>query len=530
MRGPRRLAWAAMAVCPFIAAIAPAAGARQGPPVPTLDWQPCGKAPNVACATATVPLDYDHPSGPTVELHLAKSPATDPAHRIGSLFINFGGPGGTAAAIFEAQGQAYRPALNQRFDIVAMDPRGVGQSSPAIDCKANQKTDGIYSQPVTTPYNLDAHALVAKDQRYITRCVALNHGILAHVSTANVARDIDLLRRSLGERKITYFGYSYGTFLGATYASMFPRSYRAMVLDGPVDANAYINHPLRDLSAQTDGLERAFGRFMQACAADRAACRNFPASGSDPWEAYDALIEKLTHTPLPVGADKLDGVDATTGTSAALYSKTLWPALAEGLAKAERGDGALLKALSDGFYGDNRNGTFDPSGDRYFTISAGEQEYPRGLRTYVSAGQGSWDEHEHFWWNNGYVELNYGLYPVHDRDAFNGPFRVPDSAVTPLVVGTTYDPATPYRGAKNLVRSLGNARLLTMLGDGHTAYRNKPVNSQCINSHVKAYLTRGTLPAAGTQCRQELGFTAPAAVQAFEAPQISQLPPHVPVP
>jgi pimeloyl-ACP methyl ester carboxylesterase len=526
MRETRRLAWAATAACAFIAAIAPAAGARQGAPAPTLDWQPCGTAPNVTCATATVPLDYDQPHGQTIKLHLAKSPATDPEHKIGSLFINFGGPGGTAADRFEARGQAYRPGLNQRFDIIAMDPRGVGQSSPAIDCKANQETDGIYSQPITTPDNLDVRALIAKDQRYIKRCIDLNHAILAHVSTANVARDIDLLRQSLGEQKITYFGYSYGTFLGATYASMFPTHYRAMVLDGPVDANAYINDPMRDLSAQTSGFERALGRFMQACAADRNACSDFPASGSDPWDAFDALIDKLEANPLQVGARTLDGDDVRAAAAAALYSKANWPFFARALADAENGDGERLKELAEGFYGDLGDGTFDPGGDRYFTIGATEQHYPRDVRTYLSAGQRSWDQHEHFWFKNGYAELNYGLYPVHDRDAYDGPFKVSSSGVTPLVIGTTYDPATPYRGAKNLVRTLGNARLLTMRGDGHTAY-NLTNSPTCINPAVEAYVNDGTLPAAGTQCRQAVPFTRLPTVQALAVPQIAKLRPHV---
>src|SRR6266540_7203027 len=191
MRGTRRLAWVAVAACALTAA-APAA-ARQAPTVPKLDWQPCGTAANVTCTSAEVPLDYDQPNGKSISLFLAKSPAIDQAHKIGSLFINFGGPGGTAADRFEALGQTYRPGLNQRFDIIAMDPRGVGQSSPAIDCKANQETDGIYSQPIASPDNLDVRALIAKDEGYIRRCIQLNNGILAHVSTANVARDIDLL-------------------------------------------------------------------------------------------------------------------------------------------------------------------------------------------------------------------------------------------------------------------------------------------------------------------------------------------------
>ena len=166
----------------------------------SLNWKPCGDAPNVQCATLRAPLDYDKPHGERVKLFVARSPATDQAHRIGVLFLNFGGPGGTVADFVEALGADGFPALNERFDIIGMDPRGVGQSEPSIDCKVNQETTGIYSQPFTTPFNLDVGALIAKDRRYIRRCIALNDGILAHVSTANVARDMDLLRAGLGAR------------------------------------------------------------------------------------------------------------------------------------------------------------------------------------------------------------------------------------------------------------------------------------------------------------------------------------------
>ena len=210
----------------------------------SLNWKPCGDAPNVQCATLRAPLDYDHPDGDQVKLFIARSPAT--GHRIGSLFYNPGGPGGTVADFFEALGADGFPGLNEHFDIIGMDPRGVGQSTPSIDCKVNQETLGIYSEPFTTPFNLDVGDLIAKDRRYINRCIDRNDGILAHVSTANVARDMDLLRKALGERKLNYFGYSYGTFLGATYASLFPNNYRAMVLDGPLDADGYINNPLHD--------------------------------------------------------------------------------------------------------------------------------------------------------------------------------------------------------------------------------------------------------------------------------------------
>jgi pimeloyl-ACP methyl ester carboxylesterase len=504
----RRPALAAMLACAVTAIGAPAAIAKSGPSAPTLHWTPCGTAPNVTCTTAAVPADYDKPKGKTYSLFVAKSPATDPAHRIGSLFINFGGPGGTTADRFEARGQSYFPGLNKHFDIIGMDPRGVGQSTPSIDCKANQETLGIYSQPFTTPENLDVDALLGKDRAYIRQCVRLNGDLLEHVSTANVARDIDLLRQSLGESKITYFGYSYGTFLGSTYANLFPNHYRAMVLDGPVDADAYINDPQRDLAAQTSGFERALGRFLAACAHDSAACRGFGATSGDAWDEFDQLVDRLDAHPAATSDGRtLDGDDARAGTAVALYNKRNWPTLAQALQNADTGSPDLMRALADAFYGRNDDGSYDPAGDRYFTIGATEQRYPRQLRSYLRAGAQSWDQHEHFSFNNGYNELNYGLWPAHDRDAFDGPWRLPGSATTPLVVATTYDPATPYHGARNLVRELGNARMITMRGDGHTAYGS---NSACINAAVEAYLEQGTLPPAGTQCKQTVPFAAPA--------------------
>ncbi|MEY2441879.1 MAG: hypothetical protein QOJ46_1305 [bacterium] len=501
----RSCALAAAAACTLLGPAAPIAAAEPGPPLPTLDWQHCGTAANVTCTKVRVPRDYDRPRGASFELFVAKSPATDQAHRIGSLFVNFGGPGNAAAGSFEALGADLVPALNARYDIIAMDPRGVGQSQPSIDCKADQQADGIYAQPFTTPDDLDVRALTAKDSRYIGRCLTLNRGVLPYVSTASAARDVDLIRQALGERQITYVGFSYGTFLGATYASLFPGNYRAMVLDGPVDANAYINDPLRSLSAQSTAFERALGRFLQACARDQAACRGF--GGSDPGDAYDQLLDRLDATPL-IAADgrAVDGDDARAVTLQALYSKASWGFLAQALVDLQHGDGERMQRAADQFYGRNADGSFTPFYDRYFAITALEQDYPRDIGTYLRAGQRSWDEHEHFWWNDGYLQLNYGLYPVRPVDIFRGPFAVRRSSPPPLVVATTYDPATPYRGARNLVRELGNARLLTMRGDGHTAYGGK---SACVDAAVNAYVDEGTLPPAGTQCPQDTGFGAP---------------------
>ncbi len=473
----------------------------------TLSWADCGEADDVECATAVLPRDYDGGSS-RVRIAVARVPAADEENRIGSLFFNFGGPGAPAAEYLEAFGRDLFPAaLTDRFDIVAMDPRGVGQSTPSIDCRVNQETEGIYSSPFTTPFNLDVPSLLAKQRSYVDRCVDLNGAILRHVSTANVARDLDRIRAALGERKISFLGFSYGTFLGATYASLFPQHYRAMVLDGPVDATYYINRPLQSLAEQTAGFELGFSRFMQACARDQDACSGF--GGEDPWAAFDELVERANANPLPAAGvpdhpEPVSGDDIITATLYDLYNKRYWGEIAAALADAERGDGSFIRALVDGFYARREDGTYDPFIDRYFTIGASEQRYPRKLRPYLERGDESWAEFPHFFSNSGYVEIHYGLIRApRDRDAYAGPFRIRDSAETALVVNTTYDPATPYRGGLRLVRDLGNARMLTMRGDNHTAYSG---NSPCIDAAVEAYLLTKELPAQGTTCRQEVPF------------------------
>jgi pimeloyl-ACP methyl ester carboxylesterase len=492
----------------------PVAGAAAEPlpgTVPQLAWAACGttepaSAAGVACATADLPMDYDEPGGARVQIAVARVPAADQANRIGSLFINPGGPGGEFVTYLQATGAGRFADLNARFDIVAFAPRGAAPSTPAIDCRVDPETQSIYSTPVPDPLDIDVDAYVAKVQGYVDACLANNGEILEHVSTANVARDMDALRAAVGDQQLTYLGYSYGTFLGATYASLFPDRYRAMVLDGALDADEYINDPISSIAAQTAGFETALARFTEACAVDQVACSGF--GGTDPYLAYDKLLAQADAAPIPadgyvadprpVTADDIRAVTLTL-----LYTKQRWGVLGAVLAKAAAGDGSTVRSVLDQVvYAD------PASTDRYFTIGASEQRYPQGdLEVYLDRGAESWASFPHFWSNSGYAELNYALWPAHDEDAFAGPFDVPETSPTALVIGTTYDPATPYAGAVSLVGDLGNARLLTMEGDGHTAYGGK---SPCIDASTDAYLIEGTLPAEGTVCRQETVFLAPA--------------------
>jgi pimeloyl-ACP methyl ester carboxylesterase len=484
-----------------LAVLAPAASARAHATT-RLNWKACAKG--FECATARVPRDYAHPGGKKLGIAVTRLPARDKRHRIGSLFVNFGGPGADAVASLHSFGKDLFSTLNDRFDIVGFDPRGAGQNKPAIDCKVNQETQGLYGEPFFTPLNLSVKALVTRSKRYAHRCVRRNRAILPYVSTANVARDMNRLRAAVGDRKLTYLGFSYGTFLGATYASLFPKRYRALVLDGPVDADEYINHPTRNLQAQSAGFDRALTRFFMTCAAQQDVCK---FGGADPWAAFDALVARAYRHPLPASGDHprpVDGDDVLAAAGFATYAKQFWPLLAASLAMAAEGDGTGIRGLVDQFYGWSRNG-YDPSGDRYFAITAVEQHYPRDRRFFLTEGARSWSLFPYTYWNTGYVELPYAYFPIKPVGVFRGPFRAARRATPPLVVATTYDPATPYRGALSLVAQLRRARLLTMVGDGHTAYGG---NSRCIDAAVNAYLVRRKLPPHGALCRQEVPFAA----------------------
>ena len=314
---------------------------------------------------------------------------------------------------------------------------------------------------------------------------------------------------------MTYLGFSYGTFLGATIQSLFPNKTRAVVLDGALDPDQYVNDPLDSLDEQTAGFERAISRFMISCAAHQDLC---PIGGGDVKGTIDDLIDKADATPIPASnaPDRpVSGDDIRAALAQEVYSPYAWDELRDALVLLQGGDGAGIRAIADGFFGREDDGSYSPGTDRYFLLSADEQHYPRGIQPFLKACRSSYQDYDYAYWNHGYAELNWGLYPVRARDAFDGPFRTAKSAPTTLVVGTRYDPATPYKEAKRLVQQLGNARLLTMTGDGHPAYDGYPAdgyNSECTDKAVEAYLIDGAVPAAGTKCGQDLpDFTAPAA-------------------
>jgi pimeloyl-ACP methyl ester carboxylesterase len=473
--------------------------------LPTLEWSPCSGG--FECATLAVPRDHADPDGPTLGLAVMRL-RTPLSGRIGSLIMNFGGPGVATLDAFEDGAAGYFGGLNPRFDLVGFDPRGVGRTEGAIDCRVDPAVDeGV---PLLTPDNLDRDDWVQRSQDYVDTCLANNPaGFAAHVSTADAARDMELVRIALGDEKLSYVGKSYGSLLGATYAALFPRNYRALVLDGGINPDELLNRPLDSYQLQTAAGERALDRLFAACASDQTACSGF--GGADPRAAFEALVHAARETPIPVVSarpEPVDGDEILETAFSVLYDKRDWQRFAAALVAAQSGDGTGIRAIFDEDSYLLPDGTYDPEADRFFVISAVDSDYAPEIDPYQRSAELAWQRYPHFWWNAGYWELPLGLFPVEAAGVHRGPFRLPDDAASVLVLSTLHDPATPHEDALALVEQLGNARLLIMNGDGHTAYGG---HSSCIDRAVFAYLERGELPAPGQECPDDVRFgqTAP---------------------
>jgi TAP-like protein len=272
---------------------------------------------------------------------------------------------------------------------------------------------------------------------------------------------------------------------------------RALTLDGAVNI---VSHPIRDFRRRAVAFEDALDRFLAACRIRPDHCG---LGAAHPRAAYDALAKRLDRRPLPApGAadpDSVDGEDLRAATYGALTQKTFWPTLSDALVGARAGDGTLLRAAADLFY-DTIGVFLDP----YVAISALDGRWPRKPKRYFQGGRRALRKLPHFWWQAGYAGLPIAQWPVRPRGAYFGPVENARGATTALVVGTTHDPSTPYLWARRMTAELGNARLLTMRGDGHTASFNN--NTTCIDDAVLAYLEELILPAKGKTCAQDVPF------------------------
>ncbi|MGB9282122.1 MAG: alpha/beta hydrolase [Pseudonocardiaceae bacterium] len=466
-----------------------------------LAWSSCAQI--FQCTSLVVPLDYRHPAGRTIALAVIRATATDAAHRIGSLITNPGGPGGSGVDFVKqsypaqpGQPSHFDPSLRADFDIVGFDPRGVGQSAP-VTCLTDTQLDQYTSLDPDPTTPSEVAAVVTGDKTFATGCQTHSAMLLPYVGTPNAARDMDILRAALGDQKMYYLGASYGTYLGAIYAGLFPTHIARAVLDGPEAPN--LTTKQLDLG-QAQGFQTELTRFIADCVT-HADC----PLGTDATTAGHKLADFFASTqvhPLPTGTSRmLDEALAETGVVVTMYdSPQSWPILRSALATAMAGNGRELLRLSDLYdERDPRTGHYSNEIEANVAINCLDHSDP--VRT-IGDVQAELPAYEHaspllgasFAW----ADLMCAYWPV---PAKSQPHPIHYAGSPPiLVVGTVHDPATPYPSAQDMAQQLGSAVLLTYNGDGHTAYGR---GSRCIDSAVDTYLTQGAVPAAGTVCQPD---------------------------
>lgn len=456
----------------------------------TLHWTACNKG--MQCADATAPLNWDDPGAGSITLALIRQPAT--GHKIGSLLVNPGGPGGSGYNfIKDSVNYATDKKLQASFDVVGFDPRGVGRST-AVTCYTPAQMDaylyGIPSAPLGSDAWIAEETTSATD--FGAACAAKTGALLAHVDTVSAARDMDLLRAALGDTKLSYLGYSYGTFLGATYANLYPKKVGRMVLDGALDPSA---SNFEVTKTQSMGFESALRAYLQAC----LGTKKCPFTGS-----VDAGMATIANLLASVGVSPIRNTDgrelgSTTLLTAIiypLYDATAWSYLSDMFASVMQGDASEAFGFADAYNDRSKDGTYtDNQTEAFMAINCLDYAYnadPALMRQQAAELEKAAPVIGKYM---AYGDIGCATWPY----KFTGKrAAITAAGAAPIVVvGTTNDPATPYVWAQNLARQLQSGHLVTYTGQGHTAY-NK--SNACVNDAVDGYLVSGKVPTKDPHC------------------------------
>ncbi len=447
---------------------------------PRLDWKPCATeyAPTLECANLQV--------NGTISIALAKLPATDPARRIGSLLTNPGGPGGAGVTVLKYGGRGFaldKPEtaeLRQRFDVIGFDPRGVGDSRPAVTCAPTLHDPAIGRFPKS---RADYDKFIAHNRASGAECLKRTGPVLSQVDTWHAADDIESIRVALGEPKISWLGVSYGSELGAVYAEKYPKRVRTMVLDGAIDHSLPTKKAILDEAIAT---ESALGDFAKWCpTSDECALR-----GKDVLATYDALMATPGGVPASELGRNVTAEEMASGVYGALILPAFWPGLSKVIsaATAEKPDASGLAPYSQ----------LDPSYGAYRAIgchdfgpaftSYAEMRVMQGLVKTLAP---------HSWRYSEFWDITSGCagWPV--TPAYPPQPQKVRGAAPILVVGGEHDPATPLVWARGLAKNIENSTLLVDAGYGHTGL----LNSACVRTEEVKYLVSGVTPAPGKVCR-----------------------------
>lgn len=464
----------------------------------TLQWRACDTVSDPAartpvlvdCSQVKVPVDYSQPSGPTAEIAISRVKAS--GQRIGSLLLNPGGPGEEGTSLVSL-GQG--TPLAKRFDRIGFDPRGVGKSTPNITCNTAHEWDAERAEPPKDNSPQGIAGTEDEDKRFVHNCTdRTGNTLLGHVGTAEVIQDMDVIRAALGDDKLTYVGYSYGTRLGYSYAEKFPQHVRAMVLDGALNPN---ENSLTDGVRQSASFQNAFDAYSAACA-KQPDC----PLGTDPAQAvnrFHALVGPLWDHPLPTSDGRqLTFSDAITGVQQSLYDEEGWPSLTRGLSEVAGGSGDILMEHADLYDGRRKDGSYDNSQDAFLSVHCVDDP--------VDKSREFWDrqdaetrkvapflDDQH---GSSQAPLNMcAFWPVPNT---SGPHVLSIHGLpNTVVVSTTGDPATPYQNGVELAHELGGS-LITNKGTRHTVFLSGGV--ACVDDAVFAYLIDLTAPPQGLTC------------------------------
>jgi pimeloyl-ACP methyl ester carboxylesterase len=446
-----------------------------------------------------VPLDWSQPDGPTITLAVIRQPASHPDERIGSLFVNFGGPGVPGVATVMGNGPRYDRLGGGRFDVVSWDPRGTGQSTH-VSCFAGTRDQlrfwGNYAIPVTRS---EADPFVRKTTAFARRCTARSRNLLPYISTADTARDLDYLRSLVGDPQLNYRGVSYGTFLGQTYANLFPDRVRAMVLDGLLSPFPYTKSVQAALGSGIEDTDLVIGKLFSLCQrAGPARCAL--ARGGRPARRFAQLLARLKRGPIPAPSAnpaKLTYSDLLIRIFVIEGSPSTWPEFARELDLASRGDGSALaeqvQSATPGLEASLVSAVALQCADKPVPPALGPNAWPEVVDQLTRISRYDGQVQAWFLW------APCAAWTVPTVNRYTGPWN----ATTPnpvLVIGNRYDSRTAYAGARTVASTLGNADLLTLNGYGHTSDEDP---SACIQRDVADYLIGLTTPPSGTVCQPD---------------------------
>jgi pimeloyl-ACP methyl ester carboxylesterase len=468
------------------------------------DWKPCPEIPDTLvgrgaagmtydCASVDVPRDWSSPnSGETYSIAMIRIRSSTQKNRTGSLLINPGGPGGSGieTAVYLSFGPQFGglpTAVTDKFDIIGFDPRGVGRSDP-VKCISSQDQDASFGA-VPDPLSQAAYDEIVKLNEKIADGCEKKYGAaqLATFATAQAAKDMDAIRTAVGDDKLNYLGFSYGTLLGATYAQDFPTKIRAMVLDGAVDPQQNF---VEGSESQAKGFERAFTNFTNWCKANTADCPIAPDARK---AVTDAL--KAADTKPVKGAD---GRNATSGwifvaVVSSLYTETGWTALAKAIADLKQGDASGVFELADQYAERKPDGTYSNLFDANLAVNCSDTKDAPTVAE-VRRLQSEWRAKYPLFGGSLAIGMLACAVWKGDRDPY--PVGAATGAPPIVVVGTTGDPATPYENTADLASMLGTGQVLTWEGEGHTAYPSTP----CIVQAVDGYLIDLKVPQKNLRC------------------------------